>query len=233
MGSVDDVIFFHAEAQEQKPIRLYRHEISIGLAGNNVRSPWSDDYVQTVMNDFDLSIRSRGFFCEHHYSVTTPDLRWDKGIYVLDYYYHINHHLAVGGFLQGLHVNEALGYIKNHYNDYGYDGQEDAHICDIDGWSFFLMPTVKWSWVNRRWCRFYSKVSLGLHYQRLHLDSDSIPKDVIDKYRQNHISAAYVLTPFGWEIGRKHFRWFMEFGYSRTLRFKMGLIYRFHEFNKK
>ena len=93
--------------------------------------------------------------------------------------------------------------------------------------SFFLMPSLKWSWLNNSWCSLYMKASVGMHYQLLGANTEDIPLKSDDDLDESKLRFAYLATPFGWEIGKQKVRGFLEFGIGSNLNLQIGLTYRF------
>ena len=218
---------FAQETNESKT-RYYKHEVNVSIGGIRVRTGWSNDYERSVMNQFGLV---SGKYGESHGSGTGivyewddgPDLRSDNALKAVSYYYHFNHRIAVGGLFGGCRVKDWLGYP----DDYEPGEIQKTGYTYLKGASWFLMPSVKWSWLNNRWCSLYMKATAGFHYQSLYLDSETIPKEQTDEYNKSHLSLGYYITPFGWEIGKQKVRWFMEFGLGSNTNFQTGLTYRF------
>ena len=212
--------------------RYYRHEVNVSIGGVGVRSDWSNDYERSVMNQFGLVA---GKYGESHGPGTGIYYEWDDGpdlgnenaLKAVSYYYHFNHRIAVGGLFGGCRVKDWLGYPKVYTKDYMPGEIQKTGYTDVKGTSLYLMPSVKWSWLNNRWCSLYMKATAGFHYQSLYLDSETIPKEQTDEFDKSHLSLGYYVTPFGWEIGKQKVRWFMEFGLGSNTNFQTGLTYRF------
>ena len=121
----------------------------------------------------------------------------------LNYYYHLNHTVALGGYLGIFNASETLGFLED-YNNNLQNANIRRGYTDIKGHSVFLMPSAKLSWLNNRWCSLYSKLSAGLHYQSLYLDSEALTEEEIAPYDKSHVSLAYSVVPFGLEIGKRN-----------------------------
>ena len=203
--------------------RYYRHEVNVSIGGIRVRTGWSNDYERTVMNHFGLVVGKTGDGKVIYGSSDSPDLGNHNALKAVSYYYHLNHHIAIGGLLGGCSASDWLGYPEVYM-----PGEiQKTGYTDVKGTSWFLMPSVKWTWLNNRWCSLYMKATAGFHYQSLYLDSETIPKEQTDEFDKSHLSFGYYITPFGWEIGRQKVRWFMEFGLGSNTNFQTGLTYRF------
>lgn len=229
MGNTVDSLS-EKQAKESKT-RYYRHEVNVSIGGVNVRSGWSDDYENNVMERFGLVV---GRFGASHGPGTgvwfewedKPSLSTDNSLKAISYYYHFDHHIAIGGLFGFCNVKDCLGYPEV----YKEGETQKTGYTDVKGTSLFIMPSAKWSWVNNRWCSLYMKVSAGFHYQSLYLNSETIPSEQTDEYKKKHLGFAYYVTPIGWEIGRQKVRWFMELGLGSNTNFQTGLTYRFKRF---
>ena len=217
----------NASNPKESKTRYYKHEVNVSIGGVGVRSGWSNDYEQSVMNRFGLVVGRAGGGNGAGTGVIYewddgPDLTNDNALKAVSYYYHFNNRIAVGGLFGGCRIYDWLGYPEV----YKQGEIQKTGYTDVKGTSLFLMPSVKWSWLNNRWCSLYMKASAGLHYQNLYLDSETIPKEQTDEYDKSHLGRYYI-TPFGWEIGKQKVRWFMEFGIGSNKNFQTGLAYRF------
>lgn len=211
------------EQVKESKVKFYRHEISLSIYGIGVQSGWSDDYENSVMNRFGLVVGREGMNDIIYRYRDRPDLNVGSLPLAINYYYHLDHHLAFGGFFGFSKAEDWLGY---HSVDNQNEIQKTGYTY-VKGTSLFLMPSVKWSWLNLSWCSFYAKASAGLHYQSLHLDSETIPREQTDEYKDHHLGLAYNITPFGWEIGKQKVRWLMQFGFNSSVNFQTGLSFRF------
>ncbi len=207
--------------------RYYRHEVNVSIAGMNHSNSGSDVFENKLMDRFGLLSLKKGDGRLVYLGHDGPDLAQDASSVILGYYYHINQRIAVGGFINYAKVSDTLGWEE----PYELDGKSLEGYSKVKGRSFFLMPSVKYSWLNNRWCSLYSKASLGLNYQSLEFESDVLPQKLYeDCDKKNQVRFAYVFTPVGWEIGKQKVRWFIEWGLGSNSIFQMGLTYRFKRF---
>ena len=213
-------------AQEKKEgkTRYYRHEISIGAGGFDLETGWSDDYAGGLMNKFGLVSLKAG--SDGVVDVWNDTYSLSGGGLYLNYYYHLNHTVAFGCYLGIFNASETLGFHEDYNNNH-----QNANIrrgyTYIKGHSIFLMPSAKLSWLNNRWCSLYSKLSAGLHFQSLYLDSEALSEEEVAPYDKSHVSLAYSVVPLGLEIGKRKIRWFMEVGIGSNTNFITGFSYRF------
>ena len=226
------ILFLFASSFAQEPkeskTRYYRHEVNVSIGAISVRSGWSNDYENEVMNRFGLVVGSQGGGHGPGTGIVyqwedKPKLGTDNPLKAVSYYYHFDHHIAVGGLFGFCNVQDWLGYPEV----YKQGETQKTGYTYVNGTSLFFMPSAKWSWMNNRWCSLYMKASAGFVHQSLHLDSETIPKEQTDEFNKNHLSLGYYITPLGWEIGRQKVRLFMEFGLGSNTNFQMGLTYRF------
>ena len=225
LSVIISTLYISVFAQEHKEskTRYYRHEVNVSIGGIRVRSGWSNDYERSVMNQFGLVVGKAGDGKVVYESFDSPDLGNHNALKAVSYYYHLNHHIAIGGLLGGCSVSDWLGYPEA----YKPGEIQKTGYTDVKGTSWFLMPSVKWSWLNNRWCSLYMKATAGYHYQSLYLDSETISKEQTDEFDKSHLSLGYYITPFGWEIGKQKVRWFVDLGLGSNTNFQTGLTYRF------
>ena len=221
--------FSYCEEPKESKTRYYRHEVNVSIGIARMRSGWSDDYERNVMNRFGLVVGKAGGGSGTgptgiiYQSKDGPNLRINSPLMTISYYYHFNHYIAVGGFFSFCKSRDWLGYPQV----YKEDEIQKTGYTDVKGLSLFMMPSAKCTWLNNRWCSLYSKVAVGLHYQNLHLESESISKEQTDEFKKRHLNFAYYVTPLGWEVGRRKIRWFIELGFGSNTNFQTGMTYRF------
>ena len=149
-----------SEPKESKT-RYYRHEVNVSIGSIRVCSAWSNDYERGLMNKFGLVAGISGSNGVWYEWQNEPDLETRNALKAVSYYYHFNHHIATGGLFAGCSVRDWLGYpavyMKGEIQKTGF--------TDVLGTSVFLMPSVKWSWLNNRWCSLYMKATAGFNYQ--------------------------------------------------------------------
>lgn len=212
-----------ATSPEEYKVKHYRHELNISIGSIAPVSSWSNDYEKDVRSGFGRYDLEGTNVLLYKWG-EAPGIYATNALKAASYYYHINHYVAVGGFFGYCNVKDNWGTPKL------YELAEDritAGLTDVKGTSLFIMPSAKWTCMNCRWCTLYMKLSCGVHYQRLHLDSDLIPAERREPYEKSHIGLAFNWTPFGWEVGSGKIRWFCEFGVGLNSNVQTGLTYRF------
>lgn len=240
-----------AGEKEEEPAfdeHYYRHEISLGYGGMIfLRSGATKSYVNDVERDFHGYITS-GWYGNGEEG---GPLEESKGLFSasggtawsVDYYYHLSRRIAVGGYL-GIARSDAMLGINHRdsvldYKQYvGLDQTKDYYKYvhrwergNVNVRSYFVMPSLKWYWTNLPWCSFYMKGTAGLNIQHLWMDAEGESAERADDYTRNSVCWAWAVVPFGWEIGHKHARGFMELGTgSSRLYARIGLTYRFKTF---
>lgn len=223
---VVSVSLFSSDKKESKT-RYYRHEISASIGYTRVRSCWSDSYERNVMDGVGLIVGKAGSDGIIEQGMNGPNLHctspWPPDI---SYLYHMNRSFAVGGLFCGYRVSDWMGYPRVNR----MDEEQRTGYTYVKGFSLFLLPTVKWSWMNCHWCSLYTKGAVGFHFQSLHLNSESLPPEQTEKFRRKHLGVAYFIFPVGWEVGRRKVRWFIEGGYGSNTFFQTGLMFRFKRY---
>ena len=228
-------LFFSSFAQEtsESKTRYYRHEVNVSRTGMIMpRSQW-DDYEDKVYGAMSI---------EHQDDGCGIGLGPSSSGTLISYYYHLNHRIAVGAMTAfTTHDSSLSGVVpvqipyeywdyKEHILKEGYRTEYSSQYVSggkIREKSFFLMPSLKWSWLNNSWCSLYMKASLGLHYQRLEADAGEIPLKSDENLDESKLRLAYIATPFGWEIGKQKVRGFFELGFGSNTNLQIGLTYRF------
>lgn len=189
---------FSSEPKDGKT-SYYRHEVNVGIGMMFLSCKQWDYYEDNIFASFHVGR-------EHYMWDTHPT----SGLH-LGYYYHFNPRIAAGVLTAFTSTSVEL----------------ENEIDRIKNKSAFLVPTFKWSFLNSRWCSLYMKASAGVHYQKLSFESGTIPKEKTSKFDENKWRLAYIVTPFGWEVGRQKVRWFIEFGLGSNTNLQTGLTYRF------
>ena len=101
-----------------------------------------------------------------------------------------------------LNKNWALGATA-HYEQYG---RREFY--------FGFMPQAKWSWLHRKNVSLYSRVAAGAMYTYYINDDNRFVPD-------------FQFSPFGIEVGRMHWRGFIDIGVGTQDFVQGGVIYRF------
>ena len=215
--------------------RYYRHEVNVSRTGMIMpRNQW-DDYEDKVY-------WTMAFERDHD-----NGFRWfgpSSSGTLISYYYHLNHRIAVGAMTAFTSHDSSLSgdyrvpvQIPYEYWDSKEHTLKELYRTEytseyvsggkIREKSFYLMPSLKWSWLNNSWCSLYMKASLGLHYQRLEADTGEIPLKSDEDLDESKLWLACIATPFGWEIGKQKVRGFFELGFGSNTNLQIGLSYRF------
>ena len=104
------IITFASNPQKSRT-RYYRHEINVSIGGINPSNSGSDSYERKLMDRFGLvsvgcSLED-GLAAACH-SKAEPDLGTASTLMTLSYYYHINKHVALGGYFNYVKVKDKL-----------------------------------------------------------------------------------------------------------------------------
>ena len=216
-----------AQTQEASDGRFYRHEISVGYTGISM----SDEHWK----DFEKKV----------YQSIAYERAHDNGIRIFGigtagisvcYNYHFNHRIAIGAMTAFTTFDESLSndYITGYTTD-NYGRRSDYRTEYIEGgriklYSFFILPSLKWSWMNCRWCSLYSKGSLGWNYQQLKANTGPLPRKDDSNLDEKNSRFEWAVAPIGWEIGTRQLRYYMEWGLGNNRYFQIGLLFRFRRY---
>ena len=231
-------IAFAQDAKVSKT-RYYRHEVGIGGGRMSFDDDPFDDSINRISVAFPVYKYSAGFSTGN------------TGTFIGSYHYHFYKWLSVGALtVYKIKDYSFRGYYKDEQVLLGYEyddvngivnpvyktvkAEEEGGNNRIKEKSFFLMPSVKLSWLNNSWCSLYTKVLLGWHYQRLKFKSDVFPKEETSKYDKSGSKFVSNVVPIGIEIGKQKVRWNFELGLLGSMEyFQMGLSYRFVRYGNK
>ena len=233
-----------AETHEESKTRYYRHELNIGRIGLDWPEKQWANYETKVYDAISVEPESNGGY------MMFPTLfsgRSSSGMSI-SYFYHINHYIAIGATIDYTTGRSSLdGILKETIKipyDYWDDNEQvmkEVYIIlkeqgrhysggNIKGKSLFIMPSLKLSWLNNSWCSLYMKTSVGLHSQHLRADTGDYSLANDSDLSEDKTWFAYVITPFGWEIGKQKVRGFLEFGFGSNANIQIGLTYRIKRF---
>lgn len=172
-----------------------RHELRLGFGVGN------DDHYNNVRDD--LADRYKMFsvedFGDYNWSV------WGE------YLYHLNPHFAFGGTL-GYSYLDGSTYVND------VEPGENYKNFYINTHQFFLMPSVKYAWLNRTSVSLYSRAAAGLSFYHLETVANGV-----EPRNEDSVRGAYQVSPFGVEVGGEHIRGFFELGYGAEGVFQMGI----------
>ena len=145
------------------------------------------------------------------------------------YYYHP---------LPGLGVGGSVGYAKGvkgmdqYFATLGdgtrcYDRDKfTPYYGDLYARSFYVMPAMKYDWLDFRFVRFYVKGALGVQHLKYEFrDKDNSPQG--HQFDEDGWRLAGQITPLGVSIGSRMVRLFFELGYGVEGTFNMGLSLNF------
>lgn len=199
--------------------RYYRHEVNVSLTRMYLPKDQWDDYVDNVYEILLLEHQDGGYMM-----LPLPNGTSSNGT-LFSYYYHMNQHIALGAITAFTSHSSSLSG--------GYQiGSTSSKILGgrIRENSFFFMPSLKWLCLNSSWCSIYTKASIGLHYERFRTDVDIFMAEFNGDLNKKKYWFAYLVTPFGWEVGKQKVRGFVELGFGSNFNLQIGLTYRFGRF---
>ena len=214
------------QAQENRPKQLwtaklsaqYRHEavLQLGIGSSIDRGKLYDSFYDRLYERFEIESDAACFYL----GPTATGAQ---------YYYHP---------LPGLGVGGSVGYAK------GVEGMDqyfatlgDGTRCydrdkftpyygDLYARSFYVMPAMKYDWLDFRFVRFYVKGALGVQHLKYEFrDKDNSPQG--HQFDEDGWRLAGQITPLGVSIGSRVVRLFFELGYGVEGTFNMGLSLNF------
>ena len=154
----------------------------------------------------------------------------------MEYHYRLNRKWDIGatmawGRSSESYTNEDFHVVKQNNNSSivttGYE------TCR----SFSFTPSARYTWFERRCCRLYSRVALGMMRNRLHFDLEewkgvrpleSCQGNAHEEHFDNtKWCMAYQISPFGMSLGPAPVKFFFELGYGCLGVCNMGLSVSF------
>lgn len=146
-------------------------------------------------------------------SKTSMKLDW-YGQYGLHYYYHAKWWCQVG-------VKFMVESARTTY----YADTLHLIVKDRSTMTFFtLMPSVRFTYLNRPWVRLYSGVDVGCAY--LLNDQNKTKSSSDEGKKDDNFSFAFNMTPIGVSVGKQFYGMFeLNFGFDSFL--KLGIGCRF------
>ena len=134
------------------------------------------------------------------------------GCYGIHYYYQVKHWCAVG----------VKTVVEGSRTTYYADSTRTA-IEKIDDNVFFsIMPSVRFTYLNRPWVRLYSGVDLGCGFFFSTTTTSSKAESEASDSKENNVLFAFNVTPIGVNVGKKFFGMAeLNFGFDSW--FKVGI----------
>ena len=198
----------------------YRHEVvlQLGIGSTIDRGKLYDRFYDRLCGHFEIESDATCF----HLGPTATSAQ---------YYYHP---------LPGLGVGGSVGYAKGVKGmDQYFVTLDDGTRCydrdkftpyygDLHARSFYVMPAVKYDWLDFRFVRFYVKGALGVQHLKYEFrDKDNSPQG--HQFDEDGWRLAGQITPLGVSIGSRMVRLFFELGYGVEGTFNMGLSLNFYK----
>lgn len=151
-----------------------------------------------------------------------------------EYLYHFHKHWAIGGTFGAAGADtwarqpwdeKYKASLEYSPFDFVFGGiiytLVPSSDVDIKSRSYYAIPSVMYTWYDRRTFRLYSKAGLGIQYYRLDVTSDHhlYPEKHEDRWK-----LAYQVSCVGVETGGERMRGFVEIGYGKQGILNLGLI---------
>ncbi len=218
--------YMPGQAQENRPKQSwtakqsaqYRHEavLQLGIGSSIDRGKLYDSFYDRLYERFEIESDAACFYL----GPTATGAQ---------YYYHP---------LPGLGVGGSVGYAKGvkgmdqYFATLGdgtrcYDRDKfTPYYGDLYARSFYVMPAMKYDWLDFRFVRFYVKGALGVQHLKYEFrDKDNSPQG--HQFDEDGWRLAGQITPLGVSIGSRMVRLFFELGYGVEGTFNMGLSLNF------
>ena len=211
-------------SQPEEPIPFHRHEVNAALGfGDNQ----ADRDMHKIVDDFNNRYgMERDWECGYSFgdSYVTANL---------EYHYRLNKKWEVGALMGWGASRENYNNLASYETDAPHSFFEDGD--SYYGWehcrTFVATPSVRYTWIERRGFRYYSRVALGwmhhhLAYDLSHYYVEKGKSSFVDEYKYNRIkhNLAYQLTVLGINMGGSHFRIMGELGYGCLGIVRVGLM---------
>lgn len=201
---------------ERLPEKFPRHEINgtLGFGANQ-----ADHTTQRFIDGF---IQPRHMETESECGDIFGDSYF---IGKLEYHYRLNRKWDIGALVawgrsSESYTNEYFYAIEQNKNENNGIINTGIEKCR----SFSFAPSMRYTWFERKNCRFYSRAALGLtrnHYNfALEEWKGYIPYeshgevDHKENFCNTNWRMAYQLSPFGMSVGANPVRFFLELGYG-------------------
>lgn len=166
--------------------------------------------------------------------------------YTAHYFYHLDKRWAVG--LQGGYRSDSGPEWEGDPLDCVYQGTNEArsetpayyYTSDIGHHTYSLLPIAKFTWVDGRRCRCYTKAGVGGYMQRQRFQHDYYASEdehnhhtpySTDTRHQAIWRAVWQVTPVGLELGTQRMCFFTEWQFGTLPALNFGLVYRFGKKN--
>lgn len=194
-----------------------RHEIKVGIGFGN------DSHYTKVMDDY-----KKAYHLEAEGECFGLLLDCNLSIYG-EYLYHLNSMIAVGGTIGYSTLSGSIYDANGYYYDRNGERIDGGPSIGIDTHTFFVMPTLKATWVRFPHVSLYSRGAAGLAHYKLSTEYlvSLPPRD------ESRIKGIYQVSPIGVEVGGEHVRFFSELGYGVEGIFSLGATWHFGKMTSK
>ena len=190
-----------ANAQWLKKIFAYdnlyempKNEVSVSMGLAEAHKP-------IFVSDHDYHVTPAQQSSLIHYDTNdTADGYWIAN-FELRYMQNLNKRLALG---------LSLGVVGKESNLLSASPESGPYFASVNRSHYYLMPTVRAYWYNRKHFGIYSSASIGLSISSTTV-KDYDPHDgMVFSGDRNSVKFAGEIVPLGFEVGGSHLRFFME-----------------------
>ena len=179
---------------------LYRHEFRLGV---------SDPLGFTYLRELFGSPTILG----EPIDGISPTKQIFTPVFSLDYHYRVSKWFWLG-LTTGYNLYEEKGYGEPEHLTWKY---KEHH--------FLIMPSLRFSYLNRPHLTLYSGLSVGFYIKHGYRDDDLIIRPITTDH--NRVFSAFQLTAFGLKAGAKHWFGSFEAGFGIKGFANLGVGYEF------
>ena len=214
---------------QQLPAKYPRHEINVtlGFGANQADYP-TQHFIDGIIQPRHMEIEGEcGDIFGNSYLIGK-----------MEYHYRLNRKWDIGALM-------AWGKSSDDYTNEYYQAAEqikDSNPVIITrgsetGRSFSFAPSVRYTWYERKFCRFYSHAALGVMRNHLQFDLEARKAngpyeplgelDHKERFDNTKWRLAYQLSPVAMSFGADPVRFFIELGYGCLGVCNIGLGFSF------
>lgn len=186
--------------QAQSDKQYLKHEISVGYGAI------SNAGVSALGEAFAAIMVTPGLVTYDNGSITGP--------ISLEYYYHINPVIGLGGV--GVYAKETKDIIMF-----------DQKSGDAKNTYISVMPSIKFNWLRTKYFGMYSKVAAGLCFVNKKSNQDKTSTSEAKSTSDSSTMFTYQLTGIGLEAGLQNVKAFAELGIGEQGILLAGLRVKF------
>ena len=220
-GLIAVALLISVSANAQSTYYNTRHEIgvTIGSGANTEIFSGLADFTSIGIEAAISSMITGGTATAYY---TYGDEEYIPSISV-EYYYHVNPIIALGGYVAFNGMNRDMYYT---WKDSGSKTEHKELSGEAKRRNLSIMPTAKFDWLRKKHFGLYSKAGAGVSIMYETQKDDKETKESTD-YSHTTVIPNIHLTFIGVEAGSETWRGFMEYGVGEQGIICAGLKYKF------